>query len=153
MEKRTIRNITELSSFAHDLHSELLKREGKQATVVALHGDLGAGKTALVQHIAQSFGVTKEITSPTFVIMQSYPLVPNQSSTAHYNKLVHIDTYRVEDIEEVKILGFESLFSEKNTIIFIEWAEKIDDVLPKSTIHVTFTIAPNEDREIYINGL
>lgn len=153
MEKRTVRNLTELAEFAHELHGELLKREGEQATVVALHGDLGAGKTALVQQLAQAFGITKQVTSPTFIIMQSFPLVSGQNSTAHYNKLVHIDTYRIEDLEEVKVLGFEALFKEKHSIMFIEWAEKINDILPASTIHVTFTISPNEDREIYINGI
>lgn len=153
MEKQTIENITALTAFAHTLHRALLKREGEQATVVALHGDLGAGKTTLVQHLAQAFGVTKSVTSPTFIIMQSFPLTPGQASTAHYDKLVHIDAYRIEDIAEASVLGFESLFQEKHSIIFIEWAEKIDDILPKSTIHVTFTIAPNEDREVYVNGL
>ena len=153
MEKQTIKNLTELSRFSHTLHQELLKREGQQATVVALHGDLGSGKTTLVQHLAKAFGVTETVTSPTFIIMQSFALTPGQATTAHYDKLVHVDAYRIDDIGEMKVLGFESLLDEKKTILFIEWGEKIDEMLPHSTIHVTFTIAPNEDREIYVNGL
>ena len=153
MEKQTISNLTELSVFAHRLHEALLQRDGKQATVVGLHGDLGSGKTTLVQHLARAFGVTQALTSPTFIIMQSFPLTPGQATTAHYDKLVHVDAYRIEDTAEMRVLDFESLLEEPHTIIFIEWAEKIDELLPRSTIHVTFTIAPNEDREIYVDGL
>ena len=92
--------------------------------VVGLYGNLGAGKTTFVKEVAKQLGVEEEITSPTFTIQKTYEL-----SGQKFKKLVHIDLYRIEDLEEIKILNLEELFKEKESLILIEWIDKIEDEL------------------------
>lgn len=98
--------------------------------VVALIGELGAGKTCLTQGIARGLGVPEcyEITSPTFTLINEYP---------GCLKLIHIDMYRLEDVRDLDDIGYEDLLDEKGVMV-IEWAEKIREVLPDSawSIHI-----------------
>ncbi|MCR4316800.1 MAG: tRNA (adenosine(37)-N6)-threonylcarbamoyltransferase complex ATPase subunit type 1 TsaE [Planctomycetes bacterium] len=97
--------------------------------VVALVGDLGVGKTAFVKGFASGLGVKSEITSPTFTLMNSY--------TSDSVKLYHIDAYRLKGGAAGLIeLGFEDL-SAPDSIIIIEWAEQVKDILPLERILVT----------------
>ncbi len=115
------------------------KKERTKAVVLALHGDLGAGKTTFVQALASALQVQEAVTSPTFVIMKQYPLVHQP-----FTQLVHIDAYRIEDIDEMRVLGFEELLREKGTIMCIEWAEHIEELLPPETIHLSLDIHGEE---------
>lgn len=98
------------------------------ATVLALEGDLGAGKTTLTKTIAQLLGVQETVVSPTFVIAKFY--TPTKGLFTH---LVHIDAYRIESLGELGPLGFEQLLEQSNTLIIIEWPERVKEVLPSST--------------------
>jgi len=133
MEKMSITDISELEAVAQKMSDIAQAQETESAVVCALHGDLGAGKTTFTQTLARMLGVEETVTSPTFVIMKNYELT-NQS----FGKLVHIDAYRIEEIDEMRVLGFEELLGEKGTIICIEWAENITELLPENTIHVRF---------------
>lgn len=104
------------------------------AQVVALSGDLGAGKTTFTQQLAELLGVSDTVTSPTFVIMKGY-----ETTNDTWKQLIHIDAYRIDDIDEMRPLGFELLLQQPNTLVVIEWAERIAEVLPNNTIHLTFT--------------
>ncbi|MEZ4200481.1 MAG: tRNA (adenosine(37)-N6)-threonylcarbamoyltransferase complex ATPase subunit type 1 TsaE [Candidatus Paceibacterota bacterium] len=108
-----------------------IKTDG--ATVLALHGDLGAGKTTFVQLLARQLGVEETVTSPTFVVMKQY------ETTHDFSNLIHIDAYRIETEEEMRVLGFEGLLQSPQTLICIEWAERIKNLLPTHTHHLTFT--------------
>lgn len=130
------------------LVTKIAKHSVDEAAVVALHGDLGAGKTTFMQYFATKLGIHEKVTSPTFVIMKQYAL-PDTHILSPFSYVCHIDAYRIEDIDEIKVLGFETLLQQKDTIICIEWAEKIEALLPKNTIHVTFTIV-GEERTITI---
>lgn len=102
---------------------------GKKLTggdVVALYGELGAGKTTLVQGIAKGLGITKRITSPTFIIVRTYRL---QNHDANF--FYHIDLYRLESERELQGLGIEEIISDPKNIVAIEWAEKMFGLLPK----------------------
>ncbi len=88
--------------------------------VVALVGDLGAGKTTLSQSIGQSLGVTDYMTSPTFAIANQYDLASGL--------FVHADLYRLDDEEALYDIGFEQYFDDAN-IVVIEWADKFRDWL------------------------
>jgi tRNA threonylcarbamoyladenosine biosynthesis protein TsaE len=111
-----------------------LLQPGAVATVLALHGDLGAGKTTFVQQYAARLGVTEPVTSPTFVIQKVYPL------TKPWDQFVHIDAYRIESAAEMNQLGFAELLNTSRTLVCIEWAERIDSLLPDNTKHLTFTV-------------
>lgn len=89
---------------------------------VALHGDLGAGKTVLSRGIARGLGVTEPVTSPTFTIVQEYPL-PNG------NALYHLDMYRLDDAHAALAFGVDEFLFAAHAITLVEWPERIAPIL------------------------
>ena len=114
------------------------------ASVLALQGDLGAGKTALTKAIACVLGIEKLVTSPTFVIMKSYTVPVSQKFTM----LTHIDAYRIESDDELRVLGFEELLKDSKRLMVIEWPERIKDQIPLSALYVRIEIGQNGERII-----
>lgn len=112
-----------------DLATEVLLMAGEEsaegAVVLGLSGDLGAGKTTFTQTLARILGVQEVVTSPTFVIQKQYV-------TEHptFSLLVHIDAYRIEDPEELVVLGFKELLKRDRTLVVIEWAERVQPLIP-----------------------
>lgn len=100
-------------------------------SVLALTGDLGAGKTSFVQGLALGLGILEPIQSPTFVLLNSYP------------GLHHFDLYRLKAPEEFIALGFDEYF-EKEGLTAIEWPSRIDGLLPQGTIYINFSYDGNE---------
>lgn len=98
-----------------------LQGEKDEATLVGLHGHLGAGKTAFVKCIARILGIKEEVTSPTFVIMKIY----ESNSQFPWKRLVHIDAYRLERREELEAIDFEKLMNDPANLILIEWPEQV----------------------------
>lgn len=137
MATRTIQSLEALDSFAEEVLSVLPQKD--TANIIALSGDLGAGKTTFTQALAKKLGVTEHVVSPTFMIMRAYPVTDNV-----FTKLVHIDAYRIEDIREMEVLKIPELFTEADTIICIEWPERIEALIPKDAFRIMFT-APNKD--------
>lgn len=135
MEKMVITEVSELEPVAEKVLELAEVRSSESAVVCALHGDLGAGKTTFTQTLARTLEVTEVVTSPTFVIMKGYELTKQS-----FEKLVHIDAYRIEEIDEMRVLGFGELLGEKGTIMCIEWAENIGSLLPEDTIHIRFAL-------------
>ena len=97
-----------------------------QPIVIALEGELGAGKTTFVQAFADALGVIQNIKSPTFVLMKHYQ-IPNQLG---YNDFYHLDCYRLQSSEDLKVLGIEDVLNSEGNIVVIEWAERVSDILP-----------------------
>ena len=111
----------------------------KGGETLALIGDLGGGKTTFVKGLAQGLGIKENITSPTFILMKEYDIkIKDQKSKI--KNLYHLDLYRLEgDIEkEVKNLGIEDIWGKEENIVVIEWADKIEDMLPPHTIRIYF---------------
>lgn len=145
MEKNyTISSVSELADFAKDFVSQLSTLNSSAATVVALSGDLGAGKTTLVQLLAKELGIIETVTSPTFTIMKGYEI----TSAENFSKLIHMDAYRIEDLNEVEPLRLSELMSEPRTLLCIEWAEKISSTLPKDTHFLNIESGQDEVRKI-----
>lgn len=115
------------------------------ATVLALHGELGAGKTAFVQCLARVLGIAEQVTSPTFVIMRLYSINKHD----FFRKLVHIDAYRIESLDEMAVIGFEDLVREPRNLICIEWAERIPAAIPKDALHITFSHGGASERDTF----
>ena len=113
------------------------------ATVVALSGDLGAGKTTLTQAIARELGISENVISPTFVIMKSYPI----NKGIHAN-LVHIDAYRLDSHKELERLGWAELIADSKNLILIEWPERVAEIMPEHFRKISLSHKNDEEREI-----
>ncbi len=104
-------------------------------TVFAFYGDMGAGKTTFIKAICEVLGVEDVINSPTFAIINEY-----RSETGEL--IYHFDFYRINKIEEAYDLGYDDYFY-SGALCFIEWPEKIEELLPGDCVAVTITT--NED--------
>ncbi len=113
------------------------------ATIITLHGDLGAGKTTLVQEIAKQLGIKENIVSPTFVIMKKYECVDGK-----FKYLIHIDAYRLEKSEELLKLGWQELIEDRNNLIILEWPENVVDCIPKDVLKVEISHIDENTRTI-----
>ena len=112
--------------------------------VIALHGDLGAGKTLFTQALARALGVNQPVTSPTFTLINEYDLPDG-------GKLYHVDCYRLHDpVPEAIALGLEELFD--TGIVVIEWADRILPILPPQRIDISFEYLGDQQRRIIIRG-
>jgi tRNA threonylcarbamoyladenosine biosynthesis protein TsaE len=98
----------------------------KSGRVVALVGDLGAGKTTFVQGLARALGIKQRIISPTFIIARRYNFKNNY--------FYHVDLYRTKDADEISGLGLEEMWENKKNIVVIEWPEEILSKLPAPII-------------------
>ena len=143
MKTHIIQEETELGTIASEIITSFTQKES--AHIVTLRGDLGVGKTALTKHIAHILGIHELVTSPTFVIMKSYPIAHH----AFLKKLIHIDAYRIESDDELRVLGFEALCAEPHTLVCIEWPERIVVSLRNKMVYpVTLAIDTQENRMI-----
>lgn len=111
--------------------------------VVALIGDLGAGKTAFAQGVGEAFCVKGPMTSPTFTLIREY--LGRIKGTEV--RLVHMDLYRLQHPEEAEVIGVEDTFRE-DAVCLIEWPEIIEDSLPKDRLSVEILGSGEQPREI-----
>lgn len=118
-----------------------------QAAVVCLYGELGSGKTTFVQGFGKAIGITSRLLSPTFFIVRRY------SRAAGSGFFYHIDLYRVMDEKELVELGFPELFADPDSMVLIEWAEKLGRLLPKHRIDVQFSVLSDESHQIAMKKL
>jgi tRNA threonylcarbamoyladenosine biosynthesis protein TsaE len=118
----------------------------EQAAIITLTGDLGAGKTPFTQQLAVHLGITENVVSPTFGIMKGYQLTDHP----HFDQLIHIDAYRIEDLSEVGPLRFTELFKTPRTLICLEWPENIAGILPTEKVEVEIEIGEGEERCVIV---
>lgn len=109
-------------------------------TVFAFHGPMGAGKTTFIKAVCESLGVEDVINSPTFAIVNEYR---SQSAELIY----HFDFYRINKIEEAYDFGYEDYFY-SGSLCFIEWPEKIEDILPTDVVNVVIEIQEDGSRKV-----
>jgi tRNA threonylcarbamoyladenosine biosynthesis protein TsaE len=102
--------------------------------VLSLSGDLGAGKTVLVQGLAGALGVVQAVTSPTFTIVHEYD--------GRY-RIVHLDVYRLNSFQEVLDLGFEELL-DPEAILIVEWGEAVAPLLPRRYLEIVIKQSGDE---------
>ena len=135
--------LSSLSLFAKDVLSKLAPKN--TAIVVALVGDLGAGKTTFVQALGKELGVTETMQSPTYVLMKKY-----QTTNSKFQTLIHIDAYRLENPEEFTALRPEQFLQDPKTLVVVEWPEKVAGALPPADLTVNFSSQDAVDGERYI---
>lgn len=114
---------------------------GKKSVVVGLIGGLGTGKTTFLQGFARALGIKKKILSPTFLIMRKLPMA---GSRAFY----HVDCYRIRKPKDILALGFKEILADPQSIIAVEWADKIMGILPKDAIMLKFFHLDINERKI-----
>lgn len=125
----------------HEVAEELLASlDGR--TVVALRGEMGAGKTTLVRAVAEELGALDQVTSPTFALV-------NQYEGGAGERIFHFDFYRIEDEREAFDLGYEEYFY-SGDLCFVEWPEKIEALMPDSVMEVTITVLGPTERHFEI---
>jgi tRNA threonylcarbamoyladenosine biosynthesis protein TsaE len=124
MQTIAINSLDELGSAAKNFISLV-----KGSRIFAFYGPVGSGKTTLIKAICRELGAVDVVTSPTFALVNEY-------RTRSGEMLYHLDLYRINSVEELFDLGYEEYFY-SNSIIFIEWPEKAEVLLPESTIKVT----------------
>lgn len=138
----------ETKKLAKKLASDILadKKSRSGAVVLALVGDLGAGKTTFAQGFAEGLGIKEKITSPSFLIIKSYKL-----KSKNYKLFYHIDTYRLNSSDELLALGFVDILKDSKNIILIEWADKVRDLLPQDAKVINFQHSKAEGERIIIH--
>lgn len=119
--------------------------QNRENILIALRGELGAGKTTFTQELGWFLGVSEPITSPTFTIMKQYTL-----SNERFDTLVHIDAYRIEDESEIGPLHLVDIFRQPKTIVCVEWPEQIPSVLPVDVVLVDIQITKDEARSVTV---
>jgi tRNA threonylcarbamoyladenosine biosynthesis protein TsaE len=113
--------------------------------VIALNGTLGSGKTCLTKGIAKGLGLTDNITSPTYTIINEYPLSSGKI-------LYHIDAYRLNSLKDFEDIGGIEIINSDN-ISVIEWSERISVAVPADAITITLKVTGSDSRLIKIDGL
>ena len=145
MKEYTSHSIEETEKIAEELSATF-----SGGDIVLLYGNLGAGKTALTKAIGKALGVTEEVTSPTFAIMNVYPVEANMQSIGD---LVHIDTYRLDHEEDLVDIGAEDYIANPQTLTIIEWPEKIRGLLRnQKTKKIYLEHVDENTRNIKISG-
>lgn len=114
--------------------------------VVALYGNLGAGKTKFLQGFSHGLGVKENVNSPTFNILKLYKVNGHQV----VKNFCHIDAYRLNSEEDLIALGVEEYLADKATVTAIEWADKIKKIWPKNVIKVRLRVLSENKRELFL---
>ena len=135
----TTRSVRETQDLSQKLGSSI-----NQPLIIALIGDLGSGKTAFVQGLAKGLEVPDGyyITSPTFTLINEYP---------GRHPLVHVDLYRLENVDDLEDIGLDEMLYGQ-TVIAIEWADKLSDNLPAKHLLVTMEIIDDNSRTLRLNA-
>lgn len=118
------------------------------ALILALKGDLGAGKTTFTQGFLRGLGVRKRVSSPTFVLMKRFSL-----RSGVFKNVYHLDCYRIKKATELESLGLKEILEDSKNVVLIEWPERLGRVLPKQRIDIIFRHHSREvERLIYCEG-
>lgn len=121
---------------------ERFAKELSMGDFVAFYGDLGSGKTTFIQGLAKGLGIVKRIISPTFIIARHYKI--------DKGIFYHIDLYRTDSKHDLLGIGLDQIVEDKKTIVALEWAEKIGDLLPKRRFDISFDYLEDNKRKITI---
>ena len=112
-------------------------------SVIALYGNLGAGKTVFSRAFARAIGVQEAVSSPTYTIVQEYKL------DGKFSYLYHLDLYRINNSRDALAFAVDEFLNDANSYALLEWPERIDDILPPHTIKIMIEHLEDGTRKIY----
>lgn len=142
--KETTFKISADSQSAIDQAADLIFEAADGCSVIAFHGEMGAGKTTIISALAKALGVAAdEISSPSFSIVNEY------RSDATAELIYHFDLYRLQSIDQAVEIGVEDYF-DSGALCLIEWPDIIDPLLPVATTDIFIKVLPDSSREIRI---
>ena len=127
------------------------KRAGNGALVLALMGDFGSGKTTFAQTFAEALGVKEKTKSPTFIIFRKSKIADKEWNKKGFENFYHFDVYRIHNEKEILNLGWEEIISNPKNIVLVEWADKIEKILPKNCVKIMFKHLKGDKREMEID--
>lgn len=128
---------------------EKFAKELTSGDTVCLFGELGSGKTTFTKGLAKGLGIKSRIISPTFVLLRTYHLTTNNQQPI--SNLYHLDLYRLENQKEIEGVGLSELLEDKKAVVLIEWAEKIESLLPRFRWNISFEYVGENERKIVID--
>jgi tRNA threonylcarbamoyladenosine biosynthesis protein TsaE len=141
--------ITSTSSAETKKIAELLGQSvlqgGNGPLIVALDGDLGAGKTTFIKGLARGLGIRKNITSPTFLMVRRYDIPRSRSN---FKNFYHVDAYRMSSARDLETTGLIDALHDKRNIIAVEWADRIKKNLPQKVIRIAIAHQKENERRI-----
>lgn len=142
MDQKIITNSPqETEEFAAEFAKKL-----KPGDIVALTGDLGGGKTTFTRGLARGLGIKKQVVSPTFMLERILP-VPGAGPVKY---LRHYDAYRLTSGADLIDIGFGEVAESQNSVVVVEWADRVREVLPENTIWVKFEFVRDQERSLEI---
>ncbi|MCB9808860.1 tRNA (adenosine(37)-N6)-threonylcarbamoyltransferase complex ATPase subunit type 1 TsaE [Candidatus Nomurabacteria bacterium] len=145
MQTYTSHSLDDTNRIAGEILEKLVaSMQHHRATVCALSGNLGAGKTALTKTLAHHLDISETVISPTFVLAKFYQIT---NSRFPWKQLIHIDAYRLTSWQELAILKFDEIFSDPRNLIMIEWPEQVADRDQKDWLKIRI-LQHGDDREI-----
>ncbi|MDO8593785.1 MAG: tRNA (adenosine(37)-N6)-threonylcarbamoyltransferase complex ATPase subunit type 1 TsaE [bacterium] len=142
--QKEIKTLAELEKEAKSFVDKLMPKDDS-AILVTLSGELGAGKTSFTKAVAHALGIEEVVTSPTFVLEKIYQL---GGETPKFERLIHIDAYRLEKGADLAPLGFDELMRDAGNLILLEWPEKVSDMLPAPVMQISLVTNPDGSRTI-----
>jgi len=131
------------SAEATKAFGEKIGRSLKPGDIVALTGELGAGKTTLIQGIAKGLNINEHVTSPTFTLINEY------KGTYPF---FHLDLYRLDNPAQIEDLGINEYFDNKDGIMVIEWAEKLGKLMPNNAMQIKMESTGESERKIWLSS-
>lgn len=134
-----------------DEFAKKLRGPSRAAVVIALQGELGAGKTTFAQGFARALGVKRRLTSPTFTILKRYPILKAKSRRAGFKNLYHVDAYRLKNAGALAVLGLKKVIADPYAIILLEWPERVKGILPRETVRLKFHHGKKENERLIIS--
>lgn len=138
MEELVLKSLSDLATIA----SRFLNIT-KEKRVFAFFGEMGVGKTTFIKALCNEMGVVDVVTSPTFALVNEYQTLQN-------SEIYHFDFYRIDKIEEAYDFGYEEYFY-SGKYCFIEWPDKVADIIPEDAVFVKMTEKNDGSRLIQIN--
>ncbi len=149
--KKIFKNEKETLAFAKKFAQKLYGGE-----ILALIGELGAGKTVFTRGLARGLGIKEWVQSPTFLLMKVYNVRPSISSGNKIKHLCHVDAYRLSEAHELMDIGLLDWLGRADTVTVIEWADRVQEILRgRKVIKIKMELGKGEEErmvEVTSNG-